>query len=280
LRGRSRYSILDPLGLTTEVWAKNATDSLTNNIVDLYHVFVDGDVVFATAGVGGCKGGTCSGPGDDMSKVGCYRPAIGRSNFPLGPFDYVLNDLNASSLPSNSHEYAKVIVDPRTNATNLYGQFLGSRPPPGYSLPKGFQAIPVPNTGALNADFFGLTPSPCSGNQPSPDWGERAGRCIKSCGQLGGQASYVDPCYNHGRLDVGVAYDTPFCCGAEVQCGDRDHPSPDWGIKDGICLKSCGGVAGPAASGSTKACALSNLVDAGKSYDAPYCCKPAPCPQK
>ena len=272
--GGNTYSILDPNGLTLEVWVKNPSDDTANNILDIYHVVVDNGFVFATAGVGGCSGGTCAAPGDNMALTGCYRMGMGRSNFPLGPFDYILNDLNSDSMPSNSHEYAKVLVNPNDDVTNFYGQYLGTRPPPGYSLPSGFQAVSVPS--AANPGFF-FGSNPCLIDQPSPNWGERAGVCVQSCGQLGGEASYSDSCYNHGRVDAGTAYDTPYCCGPLVTCGGADHPSPDWGVKDGMCLRSCGGVGGTV--GETSACQAANLIDAGKAYDAPYCCKSAPCPQ-
>ena len=75
-------------------------------------------------------------------------------------------------------------------------------------MPSGFQAIPVP-TGGGNAGFFGLAGSPCGGDQPSPDWGERAGACQPSCGGLSGQG-FDTSCYDNGRSDVGTAYDTPY----------------------------------------------------------------------
>jgi len=268
--GGNTYSILDPQGLTVDVWEPNLGDSTANNIIDVYQVVVDGAFVFATAGIGGCAGGTCSAPNDDGNKVGCYRAALGRSNFPLGPFDYVLNNLNSTALPSNSQEYVKVLQDPtNNNAASLYGQFLGTRPSPGYSLPSSYQAIPVPLDGN-NVFFDGI--GTCAAG-----YGERAGECVPSCGGLGGVASYIDPCYNHGRSDVGKAWDTPFCCGAEITCGDASHPKPDWGVKNGVCLRSCGGVGGTV--GSTSHCAMQNKLIAGKSYDAPYCCKSTPCPQ-
>jgi len=282
--GAASYSILDPLALTVEVWAKNHDDLLSNNIADVFNVIVDGPFVFATAGVGGCAGGTCSAPGDNMGLKGCYRLALGRSNFPLGPFDYVLNAINSSTLPANSHEYAKVIVDPSFNATNIYGQFLASRSPPGFPLPAGFQAIPLPWATAAGPSaqqvvgFFGGRPGPCRADQRPPNWGERAGVCRPSCGGLGGSASFVDACYTHGLEDAGVAYDVPFCCGAPAACGDARHRLPDWGVRDGVCLKSCGGLGGT--KGSDSACARMNMLDAGRAYDAPYCCYDPPCPQR
>ena len=207
--GCDTYDVTDPSGLAREVWARNPDDDTMNNLVDVFSVTSDGNFIWATAGIGGCDGGCCDAPTNDQGQNGCYRSAMARSNFPLGPFDWVINTINASALPSNSMEYLKVLVNPTNNETSLYLQALDERPQgPGYDMPSGFQAIPVP-TGGGNAGFFGLAGSPCGGDQPSPDWGERAGACQPSCGGLSGQG-FDTSCYDNGRSDVGTAYDTPY----------------------------------------------------------------------
>jgi hypothetical protein len=49
-------------------------------------------------------------------------------------------------------------------------------------------------------------------NQPWPHWGERRGRCLKSCGSLGGTHSFSTSCDRYGMVDMGEAYDVPYCC--------------------------------------------------------------------
>jgi len=264
---------LDPNGVAKEVWARNSHDGTMSNVVDVFAVVSDGEFVFATAGLGGCNGGCCNAPTNDQDKEGCYRSGMARSNFPLSPFDWVLNDLNSSALPSNSMEYLKIIVNPGSNQTNLYLQALHERTQgPGYDMPSGFQAIPVPTGGENAAFFFGA--DPCAEEQPPPDWGERAGGCMLSCGGLGGQG-FDTPCYENGLADQGTPYDAPYCCGVVVPCGDADHPEPDWGMRDGKCLSSCGGLGGT--SSSEVQCAVNGKLDAGKAYDAEFCCKKVPC---
>lgn len=47
---------------------------------------------------------------------------------------------------------------------------------------------------------------------PSPNWGTKGGLCLPSCGGIGGTASFTDACSNHDLVDVGAAYDVPYCC--------------------------------------------------------------------
>jgi hypothetical protein len=48
--------------------------------------------------------------------------------------------------------------------------------------------------------------------QPFPDWGDKNGQCLKSCGALGGTRSFANSCSAHGMISAGVAYDAPYCC--------------------------------------------------------------------
>jgi len=48
--------------------------------------------------------------------------------------------------------------------------------------------------------------------QPSPHYGVKGGRCLGSCGVIGGNAAYANPCSANGAQDVGQAYDVPYCC--------------------------------------------------------------------
>jgi len=50
---------------------------------------------------------------------------------------------------------------------------------------------------------------------PSPRWGVKGGRCLPSCGELGGNRSLsTSLCSAHSLVDAGDAYDTPNCCAA------------------------------------------------------------------
>jgi hypothetical protein len=48
--------------------------------------------------------------------------------------------------------------------------------------------------------------------QPAPHWGMKAGRCLGSCGRIGGRAAFHEPCWQHGMAAAGEAYDVPYCC--------------------------------------------------------------------
>jgi hypothetical protein len=49
-------------------------------------------------------------------------------------------------------------------------------------------------------------------SQPSPEWGERDGACLPSCGLAGGSQCASDACAE-GLAVVGPSYDCPLCCG-------------------------------------------------------------------
>ncbi|MCB0361764.1 MAG: c-type cytochrome, partial [Bdellovibrionales bacterium] len=52
-----------------------------------------------------------------------------------------------------------------------------------------------------------VVPPICDANHPAPHWGVKDGKCLGSCGAIGGTAAFTDPCSNHGMLDAGKAYD-------------------------------------------------------------------------
>ena len=251
------------------------SSAIDNAIADVFMVTADlggnSSFVFALGAVGGegCRAPT-------VTPAGCYRAAVARSNFPLGEgaFQELQLDPNGTILPANAMEYFKAMTvsgGEYGGTPILYGNFFDPRGPPGVQWAEGYSGFPVP---AAPAFWTGL-PSPCSGSQQPPNWGERAGVCLQSCGALGagiaGLAGQIQSCARVGMRDVGVAYDTPHCC-APITCGDAAHPSPNWGLKDGLCLPSCGGIGGTA--GYDDACSEHDMIDAGAAYDAPFCCMP------
>jgi len=46
----------------------------------------------------------------------------------------------------------------------------------------------------------------------APHWGTRDGKCLRSCGAVGGTKVTDGPCENHDMVTAGSAYDTEFCC--------------------------------------------------------------------
>ncbi|WPU63201.1 hypothetical protein [Peredibacter starrii] len=108
-----------------------------------------------------------------------------------------------------------------------------------------------------------------SATQPAPHWGVKNNQCLRSCGQIGGTVAPKTACSKNGLKDMGFAYDVPFCCGPI--CDPKTRPAPNWGVKNGQCLASCGGIGGTRAF--TTSCAQNGMKDAGVAYDVPYCCK-------
>jgi hypothetical protein len=204
---------------------------------------------------------------------GCYRLEVGAvsafaatgalDNAPPSPV----------ALPDNPQEYTRWIFDP----TQGWGLL-------GYMLPKwdastsstvtpGLTFIPMANQNTL-VDFqvktVRTTCDPVS--QPLPAWGQKNGQCLKSCGDLGGTASFVDACSLHGMKDAGSAYDVPFCCKAGAStCDPATQPAPNYGVRNNRCLPSCGGIGGTAAYPDS--CANHGMVSAGESYDSAFCCR-------
>lgn len=112
--------------------------------------------------------------------------------------------------------------------------------------------------------------------QPAPAWGEKGGVCLAACGQVGGTSSFTTPCAQNGKIDAGPAYDVDYCCrdGAPPPppgCDPATQPAPQWGMKNGQCLKACGVLGGTSAF--TTPCTQHGKVDAGQAYDVDYCCK-------
>jgi hypothetical protein len=50
-----------------------------------------------------------------------------------------------------------------------------------------------------------------------------------------------------------------------------DQIYPNWGVNNGVCLKSCGGLGGLFSSQAT--CSSKGRQDVGPAYDTPFCCK-------
>lgn len=63
-----------------------------------------------------------------------------------------------------------------------------------------------------------------------------------------------------------ISCELPSC----AICDPATQLSPNWGVKDGVCRASCGGLGGTACISSP---CSGGLIDAGISYDCPYCCK-------
>jgi hypothetical protein len=64
---------------------------------------------------------------------------------------------------------------------------------------------------------------------------------------------------------------TTSLSGAASVCSPTTQMAPDWGAKNGQCLRSCGALGGTQALAD--ACSNHGLTDVGAAYDAPYCCK-------
>jgi hypothetical protein len=65
---------------------------------------------------------------------------------------------------------------------------------------------------------------------------------------------------------------------AAPTCDPKTQPAPHWGVKNGQCLPSCGGLGGT--SSFATPCAQNGKVDAGAAHDVPYCCKEPTAPAK
>ena len=112
-------------------------------------------------------------------------------------------------------------------------------------------------------------------SQPSPQWGMKDGQCLQACGGLGGTSAFVTPCAQNGKVDAGAAYDVAYCCkDPPPVCDPASQPAPEWGVKNGQCLKGCGPLGGTSAF--VTPCAQNGKVDVGPAYDVAYCCKEPP----
>lgn len=195
----------DPAGVT--VWQPSGQDG---SIADIFGVAPtpDGKHLIVSAGIGGAG---CSAPSSKSN--GCYRMAVGRTNFPLGKNLAHEVMLDGSTLPGNALEYAKLIEIQNGGPTVMAAHYLppDSYHATSYSIPGGFEGVVLPKDTDFEKGFWGIS-SPCSNSQPYPDWGDRAMKCLPSCGGLGGTSSFNEPCAEHGKQDKGLAYDAPYCC--------------------------------------------------------------------
>jgi hypothetical protein len=126
-------------------------------------------------------------------------------------------------------------------------------------------------------------PAACDAAHPSPDWGEKDGQCLRSCGGLGGDYCGSSSCPSgYAGVPGGPSYDCDACCYQddappppppppnEPTCDPHAQPSPDWGEKDGQCLRSCGQLGGDTCSGSSTC--PSGTTSVGESWDCAACC--------
>lgn len=192
---------------TRTVWQPSGQD---NQIADVFAVAPtpDGRHLIVSAGIGGSG---CEAPSSKANA--CYRLAVGRTNFPLG--QNLANEvtLDGSTLPGNPMEYAKLIAIQNGGPTVMAAHYLDpdSYHNTGFKIPGGFNGVVLSKETDFEKKFWGIT-NPCNSNQKFPDWGDRATKCLPSCGGLGGLSSYNEPCSSHGKQDKGQAYDAPYCC--------------------------------------------------------------------
>ena len=79
--------------------------------------------------------------------------------------------------------------------------------------------------------------------QPPPHWGQRNGRCLPSCGSLGGTHCGGGAQCPSGMSSVGDSYDCNACCKADPEppppdcCGNPSDPC-GW-MNDGVCHRGC-----------------------------------------
>jgi hypothetical protein len=207
----------------------------------------------------------CKAPLDNI--IGCYNLEIGVTNAVTehGAFDGYSQ--SAYSLPDNPMEYFRWVYNPVMQSWGVFGAFM-NKPgaPTSRTLPGGLYFIPIDVSKLPVKNSIVCNPS----TQPSPNWGVKNGTCMLSCGQIGGTRSFTTTCASNGLRDVGVAYDVPYCCGP--LCDPVTQPAPNWGLKNGQCIPSCGGIGGTVALKT--ACSSNGLKDMGAAYDATFCCGP------
>lgn len=190
----------DSQGIT--VWQPSGSD---DGIADVFSINVVGKQMVVMAGIGS-RG--CNAP--DSPVKGCYRLAVARTNFPMG-FHLANEDrLSGAVLPGNAMEYAKFMFRP-DGSKLLYAHFLSGRSDPGYPIQSGCGGIVLKKTD--DPTFWN---NPCPGGKAFPDWGPRDRMCLPSCGGLHGTISFNTPCGQHGKRDVGKAWDVPYCCAGNL----------------------------------------------------------------
>lgn len=70
---------------------------------------------------------------------------------------------------------------------------------------------------------------------------------------------------------------TPIPSPTASVCDPKTQAPPNYGVKNGVCLPSCGFIKG---NSSDKACSDVGLESAGPAFDAAFCCKaPNPTPE-
>jgi hypothetical protein len=208
----------------------------------------------------------------------------------LGMINPSLGGIVADNTVNNA--MAGLVVDGATGAvtlqnntvTNSGGKFLascGEREFDAYSISSASLSYVSTNQPApSNKSYTGCianwwtkdsTPARCEGAQYAyPHYGIKDGKCLASCGVLGGTLAPKSSCASNGLREVGSAYDVPNCCAS--LCDPKTQPSPHYGVKNGACIQSCGAMGGTLAPKSS--CASNGLRDVGTSYDVPYCCAP------
>jgi hypothetical protein len=106
-------------GLTTRVWAIDATDPTSNTSADLRAVWVTSEAIVAAASLGGEQ---CTSPSG--TERGCFRLALVRSQVPLRGDAFNRGQaVDGGGLPSNPQEYTRPIRDPQ-GAFWLIGHFI------------------------------------------------------------------------------------------------------------------------------------------------------------
>jgi hypothetical protein len=234
----------------------------TDGTADLFDVKEIQPGKFFFAGARGENG--CKTPLDKIA--GCYNLEIGVTNAVTehGAFDGCSQSLY--SFPDNPIEYFRWTYNPVMQTWGVLGAFIHKPEPTSRTVPGGIYFIPIDISTLPVKNSVLCNPS----TQPSPDWGVKDGTCMRSCGQIGGTRSFTTSCASNGLRDVGVAYDVPYCCGPI--CDPVTQPFPHWGVKNNVCMLSCGQIGGTAAPKT--ACSNNGLKDMGVAYDVSYCCGP------
>jgi hypothetical protein len=76
--------------------------------------------------------------------------------------------------------------------------------------------------------------------------------------------------YTHDEWDSCIPNHTDYVL-TSATCDPISQPAPDWGVKNGACLASCGALGGTASFPDD--CANHGLMSAGLAYDVAFCCK-------
>jgi len=151
-RGGGPADAYDP-SRNVEVWGGDPSDVRSNQTADMMSIMSIGDVIYATAGVGGNTDSspppvTEPHPGcvvPDNKKEGCFRLAISWSTTPLGVHVFNNNLAPERILPANTQEYARLYKQP-DGRLFIMGRFMKALPPTDLSraVPEGIDFIPLP----------------------------------------------------------------------------------------------------------------------------------------